>query len=151
VTSVSPRATSDSAAVRLIALRDRALDVGEVTAAVSDPAAGGLTVFVGAVRDHDGGQAVARLEYTAHPSAEERLAEVAAEVADEFDVVAVAAVHRVGVLDIGDLAVVSAVSAAHRGTAFEASRALIDRLKQRVPIWKHQQFADGSDEWVNTP
>lgn len=142
---------SSAAAVRLIALREQPLDVAEVTAAVSDPSAGGLTVFVGAVRDHDGGQDVLRLEYTAHPTAELRLGEVAAEVAAEFDVVAVAAVHRVGVLGIGDLAVVSAVSAAHRGTAFEASRALIDRLKQRVPIWKHQLFTDGSEEWVNTP
>jgi molybdopterin synthase catalytic subunit len=146
VTSVSSAAT-----VRLIALREQPLDVAEVTAAVSDPAAGGLTVFVGTVRDHDGGQEVLRLEYTAHPTAEQRLAEVAAEVAADFDVVAVAAVHRIGTLGIGDLAVVSAVSAAHRGTAVEASRALIDRLKARVPIWKHQLFADGTDEWVNTP
>jgi len=137
--------------VRLVAVRDQPLDVAEVTTAVSDPTAGGLTVFVGAVRDHDGGQEVRRLEYSAHPTAEARLAEVAAEVAEEFDVVAVAAVHRVGVLAIGDLAVVSAVSAAHRGEAFEASRALIDRLKQRVPIWKHQVFADGTEEWVDSP
>lgn len=137
--------------MRLVAVRDRPLDVAEVTDAVSDASAGGVNVFVGAVRDHDGGQDVLRLEYTAHPSAEQRLAEVAAEVAAEFDVVAVAAVHRVGVLAIGDLAVVSAVSAAHRDTAFEASRALIDRLKQRVPIWKHQVFADGTDEWVDSP
>jgi molybdopterin synthase catalytic subunit len=147
VTSVSARA----AAVRLVGVREQALDVAEVTAAVSDPAAGGLAVFVGAVRDHDGGQQVRRLEYTGHPTAEARLAEVAAEVAEEFDVVAVAAVHRLGVLEVGDLAVVSAVSAAHRDTAFEASRALIDRLKQRVPIWKHQVFADGSEEWVDSP
>jgi molybdopterin synthase catalytic subunit len=147
VTSLSQRAD----AVRLVAVRDQPLDVAEVTAAVSDAAAGGLTVFVGAVRDHDGGQDVRRLEYTAHPTAETRLAEVAAEVAEEFDVVAVAAVHRVGALEIGDLAVVSAVSAAHRGEAFEASRALIDRLKERVPIWKHQVFADGTEEWVDNP
>lgn len=147
MTSAPPRA----AAVRLIGLREEALDVAEVTAAVSDPAAGGLAVFVGAVRDHDVGQAVTQLEYSAHPTAEQRLAEVAAEVAEEFDVVAVAAVHRVGVLAIGDLAVVSAVSAAHRGTAFDASRALIDRLKERVPIWKHQLFANGTEEWVGTP
>ena len=147
MTSVTARADR----VRLVAVRDQPLDVAEVTAAVSDPEAGGLTVFVGAVRDHDGGQEVRRLEYTAHPTAETRLAEVAAEVAEEFDVVAVAAVHRVGELAIGDLAVVSAVSAAHRGEAFEASRALIDRLKQRVPIWKHQVFADGTEEWVDSP
>jgi molybdopterin synthase catalytic subunit len=143
--------TARSDRVRLVAVRDQPLDVAEVTAAVSDPAAGGLTVFVGAVRDHDGGQEVRRLEYTAHPTAEARLAEVAAEVAEEFDAVAVAAVHRIGVLEIGDLAVVSAVSAAHRGEAFAASRALIDRLKQRVPIWKHQVFADGTEEWVDSP
>jgi molybdopterin synthase catalytic subunit len=137
--------------VRLVAVRDRPLEVGEVTTAVADASAGGINVFVGAVRDHDDGHDVRRLEYSAHPTAEQRLAEVAAEVAAEFDVVAVAAVHRVGVLEVGDLAVVSAVSAAHRGTAFEASRALIDRLKERVPIWKHQVFADGSEEWVDTP
>jgi molybdopterin synthase catalytic subunit len=130
-------------------VRDQPLDVAEVTAAVADASAGGLNVFIGAVRDHDGDHDVRRLEYSAHPTAEQRLAEVAAEVAEEFDVVAVAALHRVGILEVGDLAVVSAVSAAHRGTAFEASRALIDRLKQRVPIWKHQVFADGSEEWVD--
>jgi molybdopterin synthase catalytic subunit len=145
VTTTSSRAGT----VRLVDVREEPLDVAEVTAAVSDPAAGGLTVFVGTVRDHDGGQDVQRLEYTGHPTAKARLADVAAEVAEEFGVVAVAAVHRVGTLQIGDLAVVSAVSAAHRDTAFEASRALIDRLKQRVPIWKHQVFADGTDEWVD--
>jgi molybdopterin synthase catalytic subunit len=146
VTSVSHR----NATVRLVSLRDQPLDVAEVTAAVSDPMAGGVNVFIGAVRDHDGGQGVVRLEYSAHPTAERVLAEVAAEVAAEFDVVAVAAVHRTGVLGIGDLAVVSAVSARHRGVAFEASRALIDRLKERVPIWKHQVFTDGTDAWVNS-
>ena len=135
--------------MRLVDVRDRPLDVAEVTAAVADAAAGGTAIFVGAVRDHDGGLEVVRLEYTGHPTAQARLAEVAAEIAEEFDVVAVAAVHRLGALEIGDLAVVSAVSAAHRDTAFEASRALIDRLKQRVPIWKHQVFADGTEAWVD--
>ncbi|MCW2754243.1 MAG: molybdopterin synthase [Marmoricola sp.] len=135
-------------AVRLLGIRDEPLDVAEVTAAVSDPAAGGVNVFVGAVRNHDEGHDVVRLEYTAHPSAIDRLAEVAAEVAAEFDVIALAAVHRTGVLGVGDVAVVSAASAAHRDVAFEASRALIDRLKQSVPIWKHQTYADGTDAWV---
>ncbi|HET6151325.1 MAG TPA: molybdenum cofactor biosynthesis protein MoaE [Marmoricola sp.] len=142
-------ATRSGNVVRLLDVRDRPLDVAEVLAAVADPAAGGLNVFVGAVRDHDDGHDVVRLEYTAHPTAIDQLAAVAAEVAAEFDAIAIAAVHRTGVLEVGDLAVVSAVSAAHRGEAFEASRALIDRLKQRVPIWKHQIFADGTDEWVN--
>lgn len=136
--------------VRLIDVRDVALDVGEVLAAVEDPAAGGVNLFVGAVRDHDHGRGVVRLEYSAHPTALDRLGEVAAEVAAEFEAIAVAAVHRTGVLAVGDLAVVTAVSAAHRDQAFAASRALIDRLKERVPIWKHQLFADGTDEWVGS-
>lgn len=136
--------------MRLLDVRDSALDVAEVLAAVEDPTAGGMNLFVGTVRNHDHGSPVVRLEYSAHPTALEKLAEVAAEVAAEFDAIAIAAVHRTGVLEIGDLAVVSAVSAAHRGQAFEASRALIDRLKERVPIWKHQVFADGTDEWVGS-
>lgn len=143
--------STGSTAVRLVDVRDRPIDVAEVTAAVSDPTAGGLALFVGTVRNHDDGHGVLGLEYSSHPLARHRLAEVAAEVAAEYDVVAVAAVHRIGILAIGDLAVVSAVSAAHRGTAFEASRALIDRLKQQVPIWKYQRFTDGTDEWVNSP
>jgi molybdopterin synthase catalytic subunit len=146
---VTSTSTGTGNVVRLLDVRDAPLDVAEVVAAVSDPAAGGLNVFVGAVRNHDHGAGVVRLEYSAHPSAVERLAEVAAEVAAEFELIALAAVHRVGTLEVGDLAVVSAVSAAHRDQAFAASRALIDRLKERVPIWKHQTFADGTDEWVD--
>ncbi|RNL61037.1 molybdenum cofactor biosynthesis protein MoaE [Nocardioides marmoriginsengisoli] len=145
MTSASPASGN---VVRLLDVRDAPLDVAEVLAAVADPAAGGVNLFVGAVRDRDHDRDVLRLEYSAHPTALEQLAAVAAEVAAEFDLIALAAVHRVGALEIGDLAVVSAVSAAHRGQAFEASRALIDRLKERVPIWKHQAFADGTDEWV---
>ncbi|HEY0773565.1 MAG TPA: molybdenum cofactor biosynthesis protein MoaE [Nocardioidaceae bacterium] len=132
-------------------MRDTALSVDEVLTAVSDAAAGGVTLFVGNVRDHDENKSVTGLEYSAHPTALAQLTDVAEEVAREYDVLAVAAVHRVGQLGIGDAAVVVATAAAHRGEAFEASRALIDRLKERVPIWKHQLFADGTDEWVGTP
>lgn len=132
-------------------IRDTALSVDEVLTAVSDAAAGGVTLFVGNVRDHDENKSVTGLEYSAHPTALAQLTDVAEEVAREYDVLAVAAVHRVGKLGIGDAAVVVATAAAHRGEAFEASRALIDRLKERVPIWKHQLFADGTDEWVGTP
>jgi molybdopterin synthase catalytic subunit len=149
VTSRVTPVTSDEALVRLVDLSASPLDVAEVLAAVEDATAGGLNLFIGRVRNHDHGQTVDHLEYTAHPSARERLHEVAREVAAEFDVVAVAAVHRTGSLVVGDIAVVVAVSAAHRGEAYDASRALIDRLKQRVPVWKHQVFADGADEWVN--
>ncbi|QLQ10044.1 MAG: molybdenum cofactor biosynthesis protein MoaE [Nocardioidaceae bacterium] len=134
--------------VRLTALRDQPLDVAEVIDAVSDDAAGGVNVFIGKVRDHDHGKSVTRLEYEAHPTAQAELERVAAGVAEKYDVRAIAAVHRVGNLELGDLAVVIAVAAAHRGEAYEASRALIDELKATVPIWKHQHFTDGSDEWV---
>jgi len=106
---------------------------------------------VGRVRDHDHGLGVRGLEYSAHPTALAALRRICETVATDYDVHGVAAVHRVGRLGIGDIAVVVATTAAHRGEAFEASRALIDTLKAEVPIWKHQQFADGSEEWVGTP
>lgn len=135
--------------IRLIELRAEPLSVDEVRAAVADAAAGGIALFLGAVRDHDHGRGVMRLSYSAHPSAEAELRRVAEKVAASFDVLALAAVHRVGELDVGDLAVVVAVACAHRGEAFEACRTLIDDLKHSVPIWKQQWFADGDSEWVN--
>ena len=137
--------------VRLVGVRETALDVNEVIRALGDDAAGGLVLFIGRVRDHDSGKGVEGLEYTAHPSAEEKLAEVCHRVAVEYDVHGVAAVHRVGTLSVGDLAVVVATTSAHRGTSFDASRALIDTLKAEVPIWKHQRFTDGTEEWVGSP
>ncbi len=137
--------------MRLVEIRETPLDVSEVLAAVSDDAAGGVTLFVGAVRDHDEARAVAHLDYTAHPTALDRLREVTEAVAARHPVTAVAAVHRVGMLRIGDLAVVVAAAAGHRGEAFDAARDLIDDLKDTVPIWKHQVFADGEEEWVGTP
>ncbi|MEC9051279.1 MAG: molybdenum cofactor biosynthesis protein MoaE [Actinomycetota bacterium] len=148
----TPQTRPDAAAaVRLVAIRDTPLDVAEVLEAIGDEAAGGETVFVGRVRDHDGGRDVAALDYSAHPTAMSRLREVCEEVAGRHDVRAVAAVHRTGALAIGDIAVVVATSAAHRGQAFDASRDLIDTLKAQVPIWKHQRFTDGVEEWVGTP
>jgi molybdopterin synthase catalytic subunit len=137
--------------VRLVAIRETPLDVAEVLAAVEDRSAGGVTVFVGNVRDHDEAKAVEGLDYSAHPTALERLREVVEAVAGRHPVTAVAAVHRVGRLAIGDAAVVVAAAAAHRGEAFDAARDLIDDLKATVPIWKHQAFADGTEEWVGTP
>ena len=131
-------------------LRAGALSVDEVLGAVTDPAAGGVALFTGVVRDNDHGRDVQRLSYSAHPTAAEQLRRVCAEVAAAFDVTAVAAVHRVGDLAIGDLAVVVAVSCPHRAEAFTACRALIDELKDSVPVWKHQVFGDGESEWVNS-
>jgi molybdopterin synthase catalytic subunit len=136
--------------VRLAELRDAPLSVDEMRIAVADPGAGGVALFVGTVRDHDGGRHVTRLSYSAHPSAAAELRIVAEKVAADFDVRALAAVHRVGELEIGDLAVVVAVACPHRAEAFRACRTLIDNLKQGVPIWKHQLFSDGTSEWVGS-
>jgi molybdopterin synthase catalytic subunit len=137
--------------VRLIAIRESELSVDEVRAAVADPAAGGIALFAGAVRDSDHARGVAGLSYSAHPTAEAELRRVAETIAEKYPVTGVAAVHRVGDLAIGDLAVVVAVSCPHRGEAFDACRALIDELKASVPIWKHQRFTDGTAEWVGSP
>lgn len=137
--------------IRLLAVRDERLSVDEVIAAVSDPGAGGLCVFIGTVRETDDGRSVVRLDYEAHPSAEQELHNACARVAESADVTAIAAVHRTGSLTIGDVAVVAAVSAPHRHEAFTACRMLIDDLKSSVPIWKHQLFGDGTEEWVGSP
>lgn len=133
------------------AISEAPLSIDRVIDQVRGPQVGGITVFIGLVRDHDEGRGVITLDYTAHPSAETELARVAADVAQRHDVIAVASEHRVGHLRIGDLAVVVAAGAAHRGDAFAACRDLIDTLKQQVPIWKEQQFADGTVEWVGLP
>jgi molybdopterin synthase catalytic subunit len=132
-------------------LRETPLDVAEVVAALDDDASGGLTLFVGRVRDHDGGKGVSGLDYSAHPTALDVMRDICERIAREYDVHGVAAVHRIGTLAIGDIAVVVATTTSHRGEAFDASRALIDTLKAETPIWKHQRFDDGSDEWVGTP
>jgi molybdopterin synthase catalytic subunit len=137
--------------VRLIAVRESELSVDEVRAAVADPAAGGIALFAGAVRDSDHDRGVSGLSYSAHPSAVDELCRVAEVVAEKYPVIGIAAVHRVGDLAIGDLAVVRAVSCPHRAEAFDACRDLIDILKASVPIWKHQRFDDGTAEWVGTP
>lgn len=137
--------------VRLVAIREVAVSLDEVLAAVQDRSAGGVVSFAGYVRSTDGGRDVNELEYVAHPDALTRLQEVAEAVAAELPVVAVAAVHRVGLLAIGEVAVVVAASAAHRDQAFAAARRLIDDLKDVVPIWKRQVFSDGQQEWVGSP
>jgi molybdopterin synthase catalytic subunit len=137
--------------VRLIAVRESELSLDEVRAAVADPAAGGIALFAGAVRDSDHDRGVSGLSYSAHPSAAGELRRVAEVIAEKYPVIGIAAVHRVGDLAIGDLAVVLAVSCPHRAEAFDACRDLIDILKASVPIWKHQRFDDGTAEWVGTP
>jgi molybdopterin synthase catalytic subunit len=142
---------ADPEAIALVALRAEPLSVDEVLDAVRHPACGGIALFVGVVRDHDHGDGVTSLDYEAHPSALESMRGVLDTVRARSEALRLAAVHRTGALAIGDLAVVVAAAAPHRGQAFDAARDVIDTLKSRTPIWKHQRMADGSTEWVGLP
>jgi molybdopterin synthase catalytic subunit len=140
-----------SAIVVRASLSERMIDLAEHEALVLHRAAGAVVGFVGMVRDHDGGRSVTRLEYSAHPSAHQVISEVAAEIAQSsHGVRAIAVSHRIGTLNIGDAALVAAVAADHRAAAFETCALLVDTVKARLPVWKHQLFADGSDEWVGS-
>ncbi|MDY0912518.1 molybdenum cofactor biosynthesis protein MoaE [Rathayibacter festucae] len=122
--------------------------VDECEHAVESPTHGAVVTFAGIVRDHDEGRGVLRLSYEAHPEAPAALLASARRIAERFPEVRVAAVHRVGDLVVGDLALACAVASAHRAAAFEACAALVDDIKASVPIWKEQSFVDGSSEWV---
>jgi molybdopterin synthase catalytic subunit len=118
---------------------------------VGHQSAGAIVGFVGMIRDHDEGRRVVRLEYSAHPSAAQVMADVVAEVAEASNGVrAIAASHRIGALHIGEAALVAAVAADHRREAFATCAALVDTIKARLPVWKHQFFDDGTDEWVGS-
>ena len=137
--------------VERAALTDQLIRLAEHEEMVSHQAAGAVVGFVGVVRDHDGGRQVLRLEYSAHPSAANVIADVVAEVAAESpETRAVAASHRIGVLQIGEAALVVAVAADHRQAAFATCAELVDAIKARLPVWKHQFFADGTEEWVGS-
>ncbi len=130
---------------------DQPISLAEHEELVSHQAAGAVVGFVGMIRDHDGGRGVSRLEYSAHPSAEQVFAEVITEVAEQSaGVRAVAASHRIGVLQIGEAALVAAVAADHRQAAFATCARLVDTIKERLPVWKHQFFDDGNEEWVGS-
>ncbi|WP_018774472.1 molybdenum cofactor biosynthesis protein MoaE [Arthrobacter sp. 131MFCol6.1] len=148
------------------------ISVEQAIAAVESDTAGAVVSFSGVVRNHDGGKQVSRLSYSAHPTAHQVMADVVARLVAEHSVpaeggatggspedaaggaqeerqpVRIWAAHRIGMLEIGDPALVCAVSAAHRGQAFAVCAELVDRIKAQVPIWKEQFFADGSVEWV---
>lgn len=138
--------------VALAQVTELPLSVEAHSALVTDPAAGAVVTFGGVVRDHDGGRTVRELFYEGHPSAPDVLARVVADVAGRREGVrAVAVSHRLGALEIGDVALACAVSADHRAEAFATCAELVDEVKARLPVWKHQHFADGTDEWVNSP
>jgi molybdopterin synthase catalytic subunit len=140
-----------AAAVREASIGESPISVDRLLEQVRDPAVGGIALFVGVVRDHDEGQDVTSLDYTAHPSAQAVLAACAERTAAAHDVLTLAVEHRVGHLQVGDLAVVVAVGAVHRAEALAACRQLIDDLKAEVPIWKEQLFTTGEAEWVGLP
>ena len=116
---------------------------------VSDNSAGATVVFSGDVRDNDQDKSVLSLEYEAHPTSQEILHKVANEIAGKSDVLKVALAHRVGLIPIGETAFLVCVSAKHRKAAFVACSEIVDEVKKQIPIWKHQVFADGTDQWVN--
>ena len=140
-----------TSSVRAARITEAPLSVDRLLTLVGDPAVGGIALFVGVVRDHDSGAPVVSLDYTQHPIAEAALARCAEQAAAEHDVAALAVEHRVGHLEVGDLAVVVAVGAVHRGPALAACAWLIDTLKAEVPIWKEQSFASGTTAWVGLP
>ncbi|KHJ71913.1 molybdenum cofactor biosynthesis protein MoaE [Rhodococcus sp. Chr-9] len=123
------------------------LDPAAVDAAVAGAEHGAVVLFTGVVRNHDDGQSVTALQYQAHPDAETFLRRCCEDVAAKSGL-PVAAVHRVGDLTIGDLALVAAVAAPHRAEAFATCAELVERIKAEVPIWKRQHFTEGASEWV---
>ena len=135
--------------IRSAEVTERPLDLDAMQRLVSDARVGAIVSFSGNVRNHDHGRAVTSLHYEGHPSAETILREVAEDIAARFEVLTLADAHRVGPLAIGDAALVAAVGTAHRGEAFRACEALVDLTQERLPVWKHQVFEDGTDEWVN--
>lgn len=138
--------------VRCATVTEEPLNVEEHARLVSSATSGAVVSFAGVVRDHDGGRAVRALEYSGHPSSGEVIARVAAQVAAAHPAVqALAVSHRLGPLAIGEAALACAVAAPHRGDAFAACAALVDEVKLQLPVWKRQEFPDGSDEWVNCP
>lgn len=129
-------------------VRASALSVDEAIANVTRPGAGGISVFVGVVRDESDGRVVTRLDYSAYESmAKKEMDRIAEEIEKEIEGARVCAIHRIGTLVVGDAAIVCAASAPHRGEAFKACRLLIDRIKERVPIWKREWGPHGA-AWV---
>lgn len=125
----------------------KVIDESAIRDAVSAPEFGAVVVFAGVVRNHHDGKGVLSLDYQAHPEAESILAECCRMVAEETGL-NVAAIHRVGHLEVGDVALYAAAAAAHRTEAFAACELLVERIKSTVPIWKRQFLADGATEWV---
>ena len=128
---------------------DAPVHIQELSKLVANPHSGAVVTFCGDFRDNDGGKEVASLLYEVHPSAPEQIKIITQSVIGRFEIEKVAVAHRYGQIPIGETAFAVAVSAAHRQAAFDACAAIVDEVKAKLPIWKHQKFTDGSDEWVN--
>lgn len=145
---MSPESVPTAATPAPLALiTEDPIDESAVRRAVELPTSGAVVIFSGVVRNHDGGNDILSLDYQAHPQTQQIMEECCASVAMETGL-AVAAVHRIGHLEIGDIALSAAVSAAHRREAFDACELLVERIKSTLPIWKRQYSADGESEWV---
>ena len=131
------------------AIVDRPIDLNALVAEVARTANGATILFVGTVRDVNNGRAITGMDYTAYASmAERELADIVAEAASQFETADIVVEHRIGTLALGDASVAIAVAHPHRGPAYDASRYVIEQLKQRVPIWKLEHYTDGTREWV---
>ncbi|TWX37096.1 molybdenum cofactor biosynthesis protein MoaE [Frigoribacterium sp. ACAM 257] len=142
------RASGPSGRVLLAEVVETVLSAAECSVIVASRASGAVVTFEGVVRDHDEGRDVVALHYEQHPSAGDVMGSVAEQIAAEHPAVTIAVQHRVGDLEIGDVALACAVASPHRAEAFAACSALVDLVKQRLPIWKRQAFTDGPDEWT---
>jgi molybdopterin synthase catalytic subunit len=128
---------------------DKVISAAHLATLVKSKKSGAVVTFSGDVRNHDGDKDVSTLTYEIHPSAQDVLKSIVSEVSARFAINDVAVAHRYGDIAIGECAFAVAVSADHREAAFKACSALVDTVKEKLPIWKHQLFADGSDQWVN--
>ena len=126
------------------------IDVARLISSAAAPEAGALSVFVGTVRNRNDGRGVVGIEYSAYePMAEKELERITTDASERFDINALIVEHRIGALSIGDASVVVVTGAEHRSAAMECTRFVIDEIKKRVPIWKLEQYADGTREWVD--
>ena len=133
------------------AIVERPIEINALVHEVARTANGATLVFIGTVRDVNNGRAITGMEYTAYNAmAERELADITREASEQFATEDIVVEHRIGALGLGDASVAIAVAHAHRGPAYEASRYVIEQLKQRVPIWKLEYYVDGSREWVGT-
>lgn len=129
---------------------DKPINAEELRQTAINSASGAIVVFTGNVRNHDNNKDVKSLDYEIHPSAADVIKNIAGEICDDYELQSLIMVHRYGMLQVQDIAFLVIVGSKHRDIAFAACSSAVDRVKKSLPIWKHQFFNDGSDEWVNS-